>query len=363
MADFSHPLMGADPATLCGALVRNRGVSWKCALHALAFLGASLARSPITLLELAMMSGKAAEMKTPLFIVGHWRSGTTHLHNLVGRSQEFGIISPLAAGLPWETLTLATWLRPLLELALPKDRGVDRVAVTGGSPQEDEIPVASMQPYSVFHAIYFPRQFEKNFAEGVFFEGLSEEEIKRWGDKMRYFLRKVSRHQGGKRLLIKNPVYTARVRRIREIWPDAKFIHIYRNPYTVYASTVRYFKKLLPSLALQSYESLDVERLVLKTYPRMLDELYESTTGMGASQFAEVRFEELEQEPLKVLERLYKDLELEDWETSREATEAYLKSIDDYRKNQFTIAKEDQAAVDEHWGKYVKKWGYSAPEN
>ena len=300
-------------------------------------------------------------MKTPVFIVGHWRSGTTHLHNLIGCSKEFGIISPLAAGLPWETLTLASWLRPLLELALPKDRGVDRVAVTGGSPQEDEIPVASMQPYSVFHAIYFPKRFEKNFSEGVFFDGLSDEEIGKWGAKMQYFLRKVARHQGGKRLLIKNPVYTARVRRIREIWPDARFIHIYRNPYTVYASTVRYFKKLLPSLALQSHASLDVEELVLKTYPRMMDELYDSAEELEVSEFAEVRFEELEKEPMGVLERLYRNLDLEDWATARETTDAYLKSIDDYRKNKFTISEEDRATVDRHWGKYVKKWGYEAP--
>ena len=156
MATYAHPLMGADPKTLLGALIRNDGASLKCVPQALAFLGASIARSE-------------SDIKTPVFIVGHWRSGTTHLHNLMGCSREFGIISPLAAGLPWETLTLGAWLRPLLEKALPEDRGVDQVAVTGGSPQEDEIPVANMQPYSVFHALYFPGKFEKNFAEGVFF--------------------------------------------------------------------------------------------------------------------------------------------------------------------------------------------------
>ena len=67
-----------------------------------------------------------------------------------------GVITPLASGLPGELLTLATWLRPLLERALPRDRGLDAVAVSPGSPQEDEIPMASLQPLSAYHAFYLP---------------------------------------------------------------------------------------------------------------------------------------------------------------------------------------------------------------
>jgi len=67
----------------------------------------------------------------PVFIVGVHRSGTTHLGNLLAASGQFGYVSPIAAGLPWELLTLGTWLRPPLEKTIPEDRLIDRVRVKG----------------------------------------------------------------------------------------------------------------------------------------------------------------------------------------------------------------------------------------
>ena len=68
-------------------------------------------------------------MPSPVFIVGYWRSGTTHLHNVLSQAPQFGYVSPLAAGLPWDVLGIVRALRPLLERVLPSDRYVDNVQV------------------------------------------------------------------------------------------------------------------------------------------------------------------------------------------------------------------------------------------
>jgi len=362
---FQHPLMGAAPELLVEALRTQGGVAPRCAPHILTFLASALARVPFRGLDRLRMRGvdPEATVEPPVFIVGYWRSGTTHLHNLLGCSPGFGIITPLASGLPGELLTLGTWLRPLLEKALPEDRGVDDVAVTPRSPQEDEIPVANVQPLSVFHALYFPRHFQRNFERGVFFDGVTDAEVERWRRSVRFFLAKIAVHQGTQPLLVKNPVYTARVQRLRRMWPGARFIHIYRNPYTVYRSTVRYFERMLPKLALQPYDPSEIESVVLDSYPRMLNRLYGAVDDLPDDRFAEVRFENLEQRPLDELRRLYRQLDLPEWDRARPVTERYLDRVADYSKNTYTYGPDVRETVQAEWGAFVERWGYEGPES
>ncbi len=61
-------------------------------------------------------------MEPPLFIVGHWRSGTTHLFNILGESPRFQTISPVTTGLPWDFLVLGRLLKSLLEKTIPGAR-------------------------------------------------------------------------------------------------------------------------------------------------------------------------------------------------------------------------------------------------
>jgi hypothetical protein len=113
--------------------------------------------------------GRHADKSTH-FIVGYWRSGTTHLHNLIGQSEHFGYISPLAVGLPWNILGIVRLFQPLLELALPRDRHVDNVAVTPNSPQELNRPGQHNPPsYSWF--ILSPTFSVIILNRGVFFQG------------------------------------------------------------------------------------------------------------------------------------------------------------------------------------------------
>lgn len=361
-AGTQHPLMGARLRTLLGAVARN-GPPAPAALplYSLMLLSAA-ARAPFGLVDALKMAGRRdRDMAPPVFIVGHWRSGTTHLHNLMSRSPDFGQITPLASGLPDQLLSLATWLRPLLEKALPEDRHVDRVAVDPDSPQEDEIPLANQQLLSVFQAIYFPKAFRRQIDRGVFFEGATAAEVARWQRRAQRFAETVTRHQGGRRLLIKNPVYTARIARLREIWPDARFIHIRRNPYVVFASTRHYYTSLLPDLALQRYDHVDIEAFVLDTFTRLMTRYEEESAALPENHLVEVVYEELEATPVPILADIFERLDLPGWDATRPRVEAYLETISGYRKNAYTIPAEDIAKVDAHWGDFVRRWGYAPP--
>jgi hypothetical protein len=357
--------MGADVRTLLGTLRGAGPVPLKRWPLVATMLLSAAARSPLALLEklaLVRRRRRARPMEPPVFVIGHWRSGTTHLHNVLGKDPQFGHIPPLASGLPWNVLTLVTWLRPLLEKALPEDREVDRVAVTPDSPQEDEIPLASMQPLSVFHAVYFPHRFEERFDRGVFFDACSPGEIARWELRHRAFLEKIALYQQRPRLLVKNPVYTGRLSRLRALWPGAKFIHIVRNPYVVFQSTVHYYRKLIPGLALQPHAHLQLEPFVLRSYARLMARLDAQAADLSSPDLAEVRFEDLEVDPLGELERVYRELSLPGFKAAAPRFRAYLESLRGYRKNRFeALPPETTARIEARWKPYIERWGYRPP--
>ena len=350
--------MGARLSTLLRAFVANGFVAPAHLPLAVAMVLSATMRLPFSALDRLHLGLAGSDMPpaAPVFIVGHWRSGTTHLHNLMARSPLFGQISPIASGLPDEILTLGTWLRPWLERALPEDRHIDRVAVRPDSPQEDEIPLANIQQLSVFHALYFPKRFQRHIDRGVFFDGCTAAEIATWCRSVRTFVAKIVLHQGKPLLLIKNPVYTCRLALLRTLWPEARFVHIRRNPYDVFASTRHYFRHLLPTLALQPFDHVDIERFVLETFVRLMRRYDEESVTVPGDRLYEVTYERLCRAPLDVLQEIHEQLRLPDWDLAHDHVMAYLASIEGYRTNQYAISAAERKMVDAAWRPYMSRW-------
>lgn len=353
--------MGANLKTLL-ALLRQYGPG-RYPAHLAIILGAALARSPFSAYERWQVARAPTlkKDKSPIFIVGHWRSGTTFLHSVLCQSQQFAYTSPLAVGLPWDFLTLGKGLRPVLEQALPKDRFIDQVPVNPDSPQEDEIALASMQTLSFYHGLYFPEHFVENFNAGIFFEGCDDSDIEAWQQAMVLFCKKLQLENPNQQLLIKNPVYTARVQKLRQIWPDAKFIHIYRNPYIVFQSTLNFYAKLFKELSLQSFEQVPVKEIVLESYPKMINKLFEDTAALPKEDFIEIQFEAFEAAPVEHLSQIYEQLEIEGWAKDLPAFERYLQAQKSYRKNKYNFEPETMQEVGDRWRPLLDKWGYEPP--
>lgn len=362
-AGFQHPLMGARLEVLLRLLISQRGVSARHLPLVAGMLASAIARTPFRVLDaFEARRRRPIEEVNPLFIVGHWRSGTTHLHNLLSRSPHFGIIRPLAAGIPDEMLTLGRWLRPLLERALPSDRAVDRVAVSPDSPQEDEIPLANMGGVSIFHGLYFPRSLMRHVERGVLMDGLSDGERARWIRLERRLLTKAAIDQGTPDLLIKNVASTARVGLLREVWPRARFIFIRRSPYEVFASTRAYYRTMLAMLALQRHDRIDVDSFVLETYPRVMDRYIEDARSLATGSLAEVSYESLVADPMGELERVHRVLELPGWDVAAPRIAEYLGSLRGYQRNALRMSRADLDRVERAWGRYIDMWGYRRPD-
>jgi hypothetical protein len=301
---------------------------------------------------------KHMEMKPPIFIVGHWRSGTTHICNLLSQSPDFGFVTPVATGIPNDLLLIGRLFKPWLEKSIPPDRLIDRVAVNANSPQEDEFGLANMVPISFLHGLYFPKNFSENFFKGVFFDHCSEKDIERWKRASSKYLKKVYLDQKQRQLLIRNPVYTSRIPLLRTMWPGAKFIHIYRNPYRVYPSMRNYYQKLLPALAFQDYTQVDIDKVIFSTYSRMMETLISDLSQMPEDEFVEIKYEELEERPLTELNKVYHRLGLSGYQEAEPFFEKYLDSIRGYTKNQYVQDSAEVELIKGHWKRIIDYYGY-----
>jgi hypothetical protein len=359
---MAHPLCGADLGTLAAVLGRA-GMPGKPVSTAM-ILAAALARAPFSLIEEVVMDErlpKLEEMAPPVFILGHWRSGTTHLYNVMTKSGAWGYVPPIATGLPWDLFGIARVFRPLLEKALPEHRYIDNIPVHPDSPQEDEIAVANMSPLSFYHGIYFPKAFSEFLGRGLFFDGCGEKDVDAWTRRFQYLMRKLYLHQGKKPLLIKNPVYTGRLAMLARMFPEAKFIHIHRNPYEVFLSMRNFYRKLFEEFALQGWNHVDIDEAILSVYARMMAAEERDAAAMPADRYIELRYAELDAEPMETLKEVHRALYIPGFDAAAPRYEAYLASVKSFEKNKFDFPEEAALKVEGRLGHFLRKWAYRRP--
>lgn len=361
---LAHALCGADPLTLLDLARKARGLDAGGALRFALAAACSIARLPVVAAEACTVARGAASAplgRPPVFIIGHWRSGTTHLYNVMSRSPAFAYVSPVATGLPWDFMLLDRALGPLLRALLPRDRFIDRIPVNPDSPQEDEIAIANMQPVSFYHGLYFPARFSEQLGRGLFFEGLSHGEVERWRRAVRRFLVKVERSMPGRRVLIKNPVYTARVAELEGLFPGARFIHIHRDPRRVYPSMQNFYRVLFRQLGLGPARHVDIDETILSTYPRLMARLEHDARSLPPGRLAHVAFEDFEADPIGQVRRLHDELGLEGFDAAEPGMRAYLSAVSAYRKNDYPYDPALERVLRDRWGPWLDRYGYAQP--
>jgi len=296
----------------------------------------------------------------PVFIVGHWRSGTTHLQNLLCQDERFGYLSTFQAMAPGFFLigdrTIKRLVARVARSRYPT-RLIDNIPLAFDAPQEDEFALANLSPCSFVHSFSFPRQAREIFNRNVLLRGPSAHRT-RWRERYRTLLRKTTLACGGKRLILKNCAHSARIPTLLDLFPDAKFIHIHRNPYDVYLSTLHMHRTVLARSQLQRVDPRQLEENVLVFYEELLTRFLEDRTRIPEANLVEVRFEDLEAAPLAELRRIYDAFDLPAFGAAEPELRAYMDSISDYRKNVYRRDLSDIERVNTRWGFAFDAFGY-----
>lgn len=294
----------------------------------------------------------------PLFILGHWRSGTTHLHNLLALDNEqFAFPNAYQAANPRIFLNAEETTTKLFGPFVPKKRSVDNMAFNLKLPQEDEFATALTTFCSPFLGLAFPRRraFYDRF---LTFDECTEAEISVWRDAFIWFLKKVSYKYHHLALLLKSPPHTARIKLLLDIFPDARFVHIHRDPFTVFQSTRHLFNVVYTQCYLQHPEDA-MEDYIIQQYMTLYDAFFAQQALIPRTQYHELSFEALEQDPVAQVNLVYEKLELPGFQTLEPKLRRYQESIGDYKKNKFPELLPDmRRKIAQKWQRNFELWQY-----
>ena len=154
-------------------------------------------------------------------------------------------------------------------------------------PQEDEFALCVASLMSPCLGWIFPRQ-RNVFEKYLTFHEADEAELNEWRRAFLHFVRKVQWRNGARTLVLKSPQHTARVRLLLDLFPEARFVHIRRNPYAVFQSTCRTFRILHRWHSVQRTMPQDVEDWVLRQYREMYDAFFRDKGLIPPGRFHEI---------------------------------------------------------------------------
>jgi len=294
----------------------------------------------------------------PLFILGHWRSGTTHLHNLLACDPQFAYPGVAEAFFPHSLLTMADARQRWWARRPTKTRVMDAVSLAPHLPQEDEWAMALTCLRSPYVAKHFPRRCH-DYERYISFRGVPETELEEWKRSFMRFLKKLTLKHG-RPLLLKSPAHTARIRHLLALFPRARFVFLHRDPLEVFQSFRHHFDTLMWFFYLQVPDVDLIDEAVLRVYSHVFDAFFEDRGLIPPGQYHEVGFTDLEQRPIDALSQIYEKLGLDGFARARPRLEAYLATLAGYKKNRFPpLDAARRERVTQAWRRTFEEWGYS----
>ncbi len=337
-----QPLLGANIKTYFKLLLDNEfAIGVRHLPKALyTALVSALASSPLAILEKWNKQKEIEQTPVPIkpiFIIGHWRSGTTFLHYLMAKDSNLAYLNNAQSFCPNYTFYHFDFLKKIINLHLPNKRPMDNMEIAFEYPQEEEFALGNMSGQSCYLWWTFPNKMVEYFEKYALLKNLKEKEYQNLKNTYAHLMQKLSLLNQGKSLLLKNPVNTGRIPMLLELFPDAQFIYLYRNPVDVYQSTVKLHTKLMECFALQDFDAKKIEEHTFTFYQQLLQKYQEDKKRIPIQNLIEVDYQQLTKEPIKVVAQIYQKLNIPYFEQARFAFQEFIESQKNYQAEIYTI--------------------------
>lgn len=358
-----EPLAGSSLTNLFRLLAQNNfsiaPKYWPKMLYAIMM---STIISPFRFKEYFKYNEKIKSMtlsKDPIFIIGHWRSGTTYLHNILSLDPQFGFSTTFHATLPGVFLGSEKILKPILAASIPPKRPMDNAALGPDLPQEEEYAIANISPYGYYNGWCFPKNM--SMYNSYVPIGLASPAItKEWKKTYQYFIRKLTQYRNGKQLLLKNPAHTARLSTLNELYPQSKFIHIYRNPYEIFYSMKKFITIVLPRYCVQSPPTIHkIVESILEMYSTMYSIYFEQRKQLSKHRLIEISYESFVKNPLPLLQDIYETFSIPNFDTVRPSFEKYAASQKSFKTSKYVMEKNLKRRIYSKWKFAFDMLGYN----
>ncbi|MGB6045112.1 MAG: sulfotransferase [Pirellulales bacterium] len=314
---------------------------------------------PLAIAQTAIYGRRIRKTKIdlpPIFILGHWRSGTTLLHELLTLDDRFASPTTSEVYIPNYFLVVGTLFSKMFARLLPRHRPMDDVNVQMESPQEDEWAMCNLGVPSPYLRVLFPDRPAPHM-EYLELTDLSSCDRHKWQRSFRQLLQSLTLKYD-KRLILKSPPHMGRLPVLLEMFPEAKFIHVVRDPYEVFVSTVRMWKSFDESQGLQPTDEKILEEFVLETHSRLYTSFDTNRGQLDKNQLVEVRYEDLLASPLDQIRIIYQTLQLGAFDAASDKMQDYLDRRRDYVPNRHQFPAEVCQAVTSRWSAQIDRYGY-----
>ena len=334
------------PSTLVAALAMTRPAPNRL-LRGLQLGIGGLILEPLAWMQ-SLIWGRAlhriALSDDPVIVIGHWRSGTTYLHQLLAADPLAATARNALTVAPQVALLLKPSIISVLNQVMTTTRPIDAVPWSALDPQEDEIGLARLTIDTHMAGVAFPQDYLKHFHRCA----LSSN--RRFQRQLVHFIRLTWAHDGdGKRhLLIKNPAHTARVPLLLDLFPKARFVFLKREPVDAIRSLTLVKQKLADLIGLQP--APDQRRQVeetAKAHHLLLEAFEAARPQIPAGQLVEVEYADLVSSPLATVERIYRELSIEGWDQARVPIQAKVERTRAYRASPLLLQPEAERRLQE----------------
>ena len=294
----------------------------------------------------------------PVFILGHWRSGTTFVHNVLSCDHHFGYNTTYQTIFPHLMLWGQPFFKRTMSWLMPDHRPTDNMELAVDLPQEEEFALTNMMPYTYYNFWFLPRYMQEYADRYMLFEGIPAEELRVFEDTFKKLIKISLWNTHGTQFLSKNPPHTGRVRELVRMFPNAKFIYLMRNPYTVFESTRNFFLNTIQPLKLQDFSAEEMERNILIVYAKLYHKYMADRACIPEGNLIEVRFEDFEADAMQMTEHIYQSLSIPGLPEARADIEHYVGGKKGYKKNKYRYDERTVRLVQDNWGFALNDWNY-----
>lgn len=295
--------------------------------------------------------------KDPIYVIGHWRSGTTFLHQLLCSFNDVSYSTTYQTVFPNNLFFLQRLLKTIIQFYLPEQRLVDKVQMHVDFPQEEEFALGNEVGFSFYYWFYFPKDYKRIREEHLTLSSLDEKKREAFKEGYKRFVKRSLLYVKGNQYVAKNPPHMARIPFLLEMFPKSRFVFIERNPYEVLMSTFRFFKGFLKTLQVQEMSDEDLWEFIFSNY-RMMYEIYEvDKLKIPTGNLVELRYEELTRDPASVIELLQNGL-LSDLKPNESKLKSMLETHQKHAPNTYDFERAYLDRVNAELGALIEKQGY-----
>ena len=317
--------------------------------------------TPLAWITEALYKRKAEQLpldQPPIFVVGHWRSGTTFLHDLFAEDPNLAFPTTYECFFPHHFLLTEGVLDHVFKVLLPKHRPQDDVPVGFDRPQEEEFAMVMFGQGSPLNTMAWPRRGPVD-TDYLDFDGVPEKKVQRWADRYMWFYRRLMLKHG-KTLVMKTPPNATRIKLLTKLFPDARWVHISRNPLKVFPSTVKLWRALYSAQGLHNPPYCDpwLDDYVLEILERFT-RVYERDKHLirGENLF-EIRYEDLVKDPIGAMRDIYGKLRIDKFDEAEGPMRATLDDRVDHKVSTYKMPKDLTQRIAARLKPFIDTHGY-----